>query len=284
MLPIHIFLSPNLPLDDNNNMIDQRTPSFQDLEQLSHAPPLYEQHRFDQLYSTVDLSGYMTPAPEVQMPSGSRSRIGSVDDLSSMDAATSGDFSANILQSRLSNLQNREVTRGAQNYSHTSIDEGTSTRPPFRGASEDEIIPSGPASIPDSHFNSARHGSRRSNSSPLSRNPSEEERSRSGAHTPQHIEYNAEDLCRVPSYSTAMQAATRTPIHNGLPTYQSATSRPPSPTSSMPQAPTPAHTRSSPDSMSTTVTLLARAPPLLNQRSQQDDERRPRISQARGRH
>lgn len=265
-------------------MIDQRTPSFQELEELGHAPPLYEQHHFDQLYSTVDPSGYMTPAPEAHTPSVTHSRIGSVDDLTSMGAAVSGNFSANVLQTRLSNLQNRELSRGTQSYSHTSIDDGSSLRPSFHVASEDEMMLPGPASMPD--YQLITGGSRHSNSNPLSRHPSEEERSRSGVHTPQHIEYNAEDLSKVPSYSTAMQAPTRTPIFNGLPTYQTATSRPPSPTLALPQAPIPAYThttRSSPDSTSSTVTLPARAPQ-SNQRVQQDEERRLRISQARGRH
>ena len=285
-LPVHVFISPNLPLDDNNNMIDQRTPSFQELEELGNAPPLYEQHHFDQLYSTVDLSGYMTPALEAHNPSGSRSRIGSVDDLTSMGAAASGNFSANVLQTRLSSLQNRELTRGAQNYSPTSTEEGSSARPPFHVASEDEVMTPGRTSIPDHQPNSGGNGSRHSNSNPLSRHPSEEERLRSGAHTPQHIEFDAEDLSKVPSYSTAMQAPTRTPIHDGLPNYQTATSRPPSPTSSMPQAPIPAHThaaRGFVDSTSSTVTLIARTPP-LNQRLQQDEERRSRIVQGRVRH
>lgn len=262
-------------------MIDQRTQSFQELEELGHAPPLYEQRHFDQLYSTVDRSGYITPAPEAHTPPCSRSRVGSVDDLSSVTAAAPGNFSANILQTRLSSLQNRELTRGAQSYSQTSIDESGSSRIPIHVASEDELVSSGPISIPDSNGS----GSRRSNSNPLSRHPSEEEGSQSGAHTPQHIEYNAEDLSRVPSYSTAMQAPTRTPIHNGLPTYETATSRPPSPNSSMPQAPIPAHThavRSYLDGTSSSATLLARPPP-LNQQSQRDEGRRSGGVQAGGR-
>lgn len=271
-------------------MIDQRTPSFQELEQLGHAPPLYEQHHFDQLYSTVDSSGYLTPAPEAHTPSVSHSRIGSVDDLTSMGAAMSGDFSANVLQTRLSSLQNRDLSRGTLNHSHISIDEGSSVRPALQLASDDEVMLSvhsgnGPVSVPDHRSNTGVNGSGHSNSNPLSRHPSEEERSRSGAQTPQHIEYNREDLSRVPSYSAAMQAPTRTPIQNGLPTYKTATSRPPSPDSAMPQAPVPAHThtaRSSGESTSSTVTLPARTPQ-LNQRLQQDEERRSRVSQARGR-
>ena len=271
-------------------MIDQRTPSFQELEQLGHAPPLYEQHHFDQLYSTVDLSGYMTPVQEAHTPLVSHSRIGSVDDLTSMGAAVSGNFSANVLQTRLSNLQNRDLSRGTLNYSHISSDEGSSLRPALQLASDDEIMlpmhsGNGPVSFPDHPSNTGGNGTGHSNSNALSRHPSEEERSRSGAQTPQHVEYNKEDLSKVPSYSTAMQAPTRTPIHNGLPTYQKATSRPPSPSPAVPQAPIPAHThttRSCGESTSSAVTLPVRTPP-LNQRVQQDEERRSRISQARGR-
>lgn len=272
-------------------MIDQRTPSFQELEQLGHAPPLYEQHHFDQLYSTVDLSGYMTPAPEARTPSVSHSRIGSVDDLTSMGAAMSGNFSANVLQTRLSNLQNRDLSRGTQNYGHIFIDEGSSLRSALQVASEDEVMLSmhsdnGPVSVPDHASHTGGNGSGHSNKNPLSRHPSEEERSQSGAQTPQHIEYNTEDLSRVPSYSTAMQAPTRTPISNGLPTYQIATSRPPSPSPAMPQAPIPAHThtiRSTSDGTSSTVTLPARTLQ-SNQRLLQDEQRRSSNSQARGRH
>ena len=230
----------------------------------------------------------MTPALEINTPFDSHSRIGSADDLTSMAGAASGNFSANVLQSRLSNLQNRGLTRRTQDHGHASIDGGGSSRHSFHEASEDEFSLPRQNSPPHGEYftSSGGSGSRYSNIDPFLRHPSEEERPQSGTHTPQHIEFNTEDLSRVPSYTTAMQASVRTPIRDGLPNYQRATSRPPSPILSLPQFPSQAHThtaRSSPDSTSSTATLPMRTPQ-LNQRLQQDEERRSRTLPARERH
>ncbi|KAK2813545.1 hypothetical protein FQN49_008292, partial [Arthroderma sp. PD_2] len=108
-LPVFIFLSPNLPLDDNNNLVDQSPSSPQVAEfcMAQQAPPLYGDHQFDMLYSELDPHGYRTPGiySGVATPFGSISRNLSVENLSSLATmGAGGDVAATILHNRLVNL------------------------------------------------------------------------------------------------------------------------------------------------------------------------------------
>ena len=74
--------------------------------------------------------------------------------------------------------------------------------------------------------------------------------------TPQHVEYNNDDLCKVPSYNTALQGPLPTPYSEDLPNYRTAISRPPSPPPPMPQVPGAVHVGSGGvDSASSSTTL-----------------------------
>ena len=193
------------------------------------TPPQYGEHQFDQLYSDIDPSGYATPAggaSGVGTPFQSRSRSVSTENLASMDGVASNDFAANVLQTRLSNLDvagsNRLVRDRQQERSQLSI--------PGNGVSENSSAEATRLddtgvrqnSLPNGGYFGQQHGA--SNSNPGSRRESEEDGIASGPVTPQHIEYSAESLAKVPSYTTALQSQTRTPINDGLPTYHSATS------------------------------------------------------------
>ncbi|KAL9099841.1 MAG: hypothetical protein Q9163_004717 [Psora crenata] len=225
-LPIHIFISPNLPIDDDNNLVDsggQRMAiAASDLAHLT--PPQYGEHEFDRLYSDIDPSGYMTPAGAqsgVNTPLNSRSRNVSIENLASMDAMASGDFPATVLQNRLSNLDatspagSRRTVRGRSQFSSTSD-------------SAFEQIPSSagtplPGSSPTGEYFAERAWSS-ADQTPVdefSRRPSDDEGAERSL--PQHVEYSAGDLVKVPSYSTALRSNPRTPINEDLPTYQAAT-------------------------------------------------------------
>lgn len=196
------------------------------------TPPQYGEHQFDQLYSDIDPSGYMTPAGGASgrgTPFQSRSRSVSTDNLASMDGVASSDFGASVLQSRLNNLDVAGPNRNARDRSQLSTS-GDGTEPAsFEIARTDEAgtpqdsLPHG-GYFGHSGANAGEYNP--SNSAPVSRRVSEEDEVTSGPVTPQHIEYSAESLAKVPSYTTALQSNPRTLTNDGLPTYQSATSTP----------------------------------------------------------
>jgi len=237
-----------LPIDDNNNLVNQGSRDVINSTGLSDlTPPQYGEHQFDQLYSDIDLSGYMTPAGAVSgvtTPNQARSRCVSADNLASMDALTSNDFGANILQNRLNNLDVAGTNRTTRDRSQLS----TSGDGLIEHEVADRLSPDGVPSIP--RQNSVPNGSSLQQSrdqtgqhipsEALSRRESEEDQVPSGTITPQHVEYSAEILAKVPSYTTALQANHRKPLNEGLPSYQTATRRP-LPTPLMPQAPGQAH-------------------------------------------
>jgi hypothetical protein len=211
-----IFISPSLPIDDDNNLVDQSPLTAQRAtDDMSHsAPPLYGEHQFDQLYSDVDPSGYFTPgiASEANTPFGTHSRNISEENLASLNALTNGNISASALRHRLDNLD-RNNAGNAQQLSpeHPSDEESPSRRQS--------------GSLGDYFSNStANHGRQSPGSAPVSRRTSEEDNLPSGGHTPRPQYMEVEDLSRVPSYSTAVRSTVRTPLSGDLPNYQAATS------------------------------------------------------------
>ena len=209
------------------------------------TPPQYGDHQFDQLYSDIDPSGYMTPAGGASgrgTPFQSRSRSVSTENLASMDGVASSDFSASVLQSRLNNLDVAGSNRVARDRSHLSTSGDGTGAGSFEVARADDA--GTPPNPPPCTGSSAPPGSNvgvngPSTSAPVSRRVSEEDEVTSGAVTPQHIEYSAETLAKVPSYTTALQSNARTLVNDGLPTYQSATrTSPPMP---QPLGPAPVH-------------------------------------------
>jgi len=124
-LPISLFISPSIAINENNDLVDQspvasRLALENDLN--NSAPPLYGQHQFDQYYSEMDHAGYRTPGTlsTPGTPFGSLSRNISSENLSSLigqggrqsifepgaanNQQVNGDISPAALQHRLQNL------------------------------------------------------------------------------------------------------------------------------------------------------------------------------------
>ena len=246
----------------------------------------------DQLYSGVETSGYETPAHREgsATPFTSHSRSGSIENLASMNGLTSSNLSASILESRLSSMQNSSPNRWVRERAH---DAGDST--PAYGSHENapgaEFLHHRDILARNENFmTSGGPRSRQSPSNPLSRRVSEEHHTTPGTHSPQHVELSGEELSKVPSYGTALQTPLRTSNSANLPTYESATSRPPSPippTPPIPQFPHQAHTVCSAMlGNNTDSTVLSNGSTLTRgaRGGSHDDLPRLRSVPARGRH
>ncbi|KAL1990050.1 hypothetical protein VTN49DRAFT_6631 [Thermomyces lanuginosus] len=234
-LPVSIFISPHLAIDDNHNLVDQTPQAAQQaLDDLTQqAPPLYGEHQFDQLYSEVDMSGYLTPNPMsgAATPFGSLSRNLSAEDLPSMAAVTNGDISASALHSRLSRL-------------HAT---GHSTSPdvPDSHSSDGTAPPQGHSSADYFSQYSRSHSQSPDGRSPSGsqRNSEEHDRQLSGTATPYYPQaFEVETLSRVPSYSTAVRTGVPPQYCDDLPDYDSAVGNTP-PAMTPPRSPQQAHLR-----------------------------------------
>ncbi|KAF9888092.1 hypothetical protein FE257_009357 [Aspergillus nanangensis] len=272
-LPVSIFISPNLAIDDNNNLVDQTPQSAQrainDLAQ--QAPPLYGEHQFDQLYSELDPAGYRTPGPGSGpgTPFGTLSRNLSSEHLPSMNALTSTDISASALHTRLSNL-------------HAS--RNTPSPPELENQIENDSRLLG---VPPEYVGPPSGSNTHTPTSPeLSRRPSDEvdhDHVPSGMATPFHPQYaEVETLSRVPSYSTAVRSTVR-PHDSELPAYQTVIAE----DIAIPtlQSPQQAHVRSARNSSyHSSLDVLHHRPGLVHSSSHNnDEERRLRLVQARAR-
>lgn len=267
-LPVSIFISPNLAIDENNNLVDQTPQSARravdDLVQ--QAPPLYGEHQFDQLYSEVDPAGYRTPGPVSgpATPFGGLSRNISSENLASMNALTNTQISASVLHSRLSNL---DASRSGRPSPDHEIHSDSATANRRMGVGEYFSASSVPAS-PD-----------------LSRTPSDEaeqDHLPSGTATPRPQYAEVESLSRVPSYSTAVRSTVR-PRDSNLPDYQAVIAGDII-TPAVPQSPVQAHVRTRGPNRS--VELPTSHPSIQPTRGldQADDaERTLRLVQARAR-
>ena len=198
-IPVHIYISPLLSMDNNHNVTGQNSRVMSSEVMNVLAPPIYGDHQSDQLYSGLDQTGYDTPARASGSvtPHGPGSRSVSDDNLTSMHGIASNNAAANTLQNRLNELN----VAGESEAPATVDDEGQARRqvrfnlPSRRGSEEDALL--------------------------------------SGIQTPReplHIEDIAEDLSRVPSYTTALQSRSDLPVDNALPTYQTAVATPERPT------------------------------------------------------
>lgn len=211
-----IFISPNMPLDEEGNLVNQ-TPHEQ-INQASRmsgmAPPGYGEHILDQLYEDVDqhgaYSGLQTPAIQsgINTPFYALSRAGSAENLHQM-AGTAVPPAA--LSSR---LQDVSLSASDRNQSYNSLN-GSATN----GAT----TPHSQTTPAESRHASPPH------SAPLSRTTSVEYHS--GINTPEHVEL--EELSKVPSYTTAIKTPAR-PLSMAeglvLPDYDSLVSAPTTPT------------------------------------------------------
>lgn len=213
-IPLQICISPMLGIDENNNMTTENSRAL-DAETLNAmAPPGYGEHQMDQLYGSIDLSGFQTPAALASGPGtpfSTRSRAASVDNLALINGMASSSVVANTLRNRLDNLNTTEDSRAIREQVQAT------------------------ASTSDSHGLLRPDVWRRGSGASLSHRTSEEDSIPSGVQTPlqpsmSHVEHSADDLARVPSYTTALQSRPNIPIDNALPNYQTAVRTPnPSP-------------------------------------------------------
>ena len=257
-LPVSIFISPNMQMDEAGNLV-QQTPQGATAEQVNAiAPPGYGQHILDQLYQDVDFTGYHTPVVTsgISTPLYSHSRAGSSDNLAAM--AMSNAVAPSALASRLHNM---------------SLESNNRDLAPSPGA-----------------------GSEESPSVPLSRQNSDG--NNSGPEAPEHIDFpDLSELSKVPSYNTAVKAPVRSqhPVEGlVLPNYQMVI-RPELPLMTIAEAPREGERESensgaqSPPRRRTTLTrrhqlsLGTHFSQALRHHADSDEVRRVLMLQARGR-
>ncbi|KAI1817334.1 arrestin domain-containing protein [Poronia punctata] len=226
-LPITIFISPNMPLDEDGNLVAQSPDVVtQNVDaQRNMAPPGYGQHVLDQLYDDADISGTMTPGAYsgFSSPFYGQSRSGSVENLGALSALHGTTITPAALSSRLQNMSMDDSRHGRFHPRYESgIGSGALTPIYREGEQATEFS----------------HG----HSPPLSRRTSEENLAGasqgagpSGHSTPPaHSEFpSLEELSRVPSYTTATKTPlprnTSFPDSLALPDYNAAMSAPGSP-------------------------------------------------------
>lgn len=291
-LPVSIFISPHLAIDENNHLRGQTPQSTRiAVDEFAHqAPPLYGEHTFDQLYSELDPNGYRTPGPGSGpgTPFGPLSRNLSSENLASMNALTNTDISASALHHRLTNLNT--------NHRHFPVTPGAATPGGMMTPSDGLYGSQSPTdghnihrqlNVPQDYFGPSSGSNSQGQGSPeLSRRPSDEvdhEALPSGMATPFHPQYaEVETLSRVPSYSTAVRCAVR-PRDSGLPDYNAVIASS-LPTISVPQSPQQAYLRSGRASGVATPLEVQNRPGYFNSGTQaDDDDRRLRLVQARAR-
>ncbi|KAL9639126.1 MAG: hypothetical protein Q9204_001233, partial [Flavoplaca sp. TL-2023a] len=184
-LPLQIYISPVLLMDDDNTISTNHLGGVDPGAFAVGAPPQYGEHRSDVLFSELDPAGYVTPAGArsgFSTPFDSRSRRGSADNLANLAfASPPASFTPIALSSRLNNLDNATGS------------DLTSVYPPNVNSSDNP-------------------------SAALPRQGSDEE---ADDCNPQHFEYSPERMNKVPSYSTALQSQYQTPINEVPPSYES---------------------------------------------------------------
>ncbi|KAJ5956060.1 hypothetical protein N7501_010339 [Penicillium viridicatum] len=289
-LPVSIFISPHLAIDDNNNLTGQTPQSTRiAVDEFAHqAPPLYGEHTFDQLYSELDPSGYRTPGPGSGpgTPFTPLSRNISSENLASMNALTNTDISASALHHRLINL-NASPLHHPVNTGTSAPSEGLhglhGSQSPTDGHNIHRQL-----GVSNDYFGAASGANSHSHGSPeLSRRASDEvepEVLPSGMATPFHPQYDeVETLSRVPSYSTAVRCAVR-PRDSGLPDYNAVIASS-LPTLPVPQSPQQAYIRSGRASGAATPLEVPTRSGYFNPHgtNADDEERRLRLVQARAR-
>lgn len=305
-LPVSFYISPSLPINENNDLVDQSPQAGRAAiaNDLAHsAPPVYGQHTLDALYSDVD--GYRTPGMALSSPGTPylHSRHASSENLASLAGVANGNYVSPIaLENRLQGLRFADAgganddendASGAAGRSRGNSSAPQSVEDYFLShSSTPGAQPRWSPLEPSSHNGLYSANQSQPGSNLMSRRTSEEDEGQpSGSRTPFPQYDHMEDLARVPSYATAVKApAPRTPYEESscLPTYGAAVREPSPP--ALAEPPT-AYIRSSPripgslassppDLSSTGPRPLA---PHRNVSSLQDEERRLRLLQIRGR-
>ncbi|KAL8834599.1 MAG: hypothetical protein Q9170_003675 [Blastenia crenularia] len=211
-LPLCIYISPNLLLDENNNMILQNLGGADPSAFAVGAPPLYGEHQLDILFDDLDPAGYMTPAGGRLSTAGtpfSQSRRDSADNLAATNAMATSDVLPTALQSRLNNLDNAPSIQNASNHRQNTL-----------VPSEDPSLTMRGNPLADDASESQNEAG-----DSTSRLTPESDSEHSDQPSPSHVEFSPEEMCKVPSYSTALRSHPQTPISEVPPTYQSVTSQ-----------------------------------------------------------
>lgn len=258
-LPIHIFISPNMPPDEGGRVVDGGPDGTTLMDIASHAPPVYGEHVLDQLYADMEMPGLVTPlAHSAAVTPFNLSRAGSYDNLQQMtsgartiDGIARHAVLPDVLEDRLQNLNSSHRNtsfrmRGTSSGSgvitphRISEDEPTTSSPPQRlyssyggrRSSTGTTQPGGPSSerrVPS--FHQASNPSRNASHDEENSTSHDVADLRSTPATPEHIDYAMElgALSRVPSYQTAVKTPARVSEAGMLPDYTQAMSRPASP-------------------------------------------------------
>jgi len=253
--PARLFISPNLPVGDNDEVetspSEQMTGESDPLDQ--SAPPTYGSHLLDQLvplYEGIDPAGFFTPG----LRSGSAtpsfstmaSRNASHDNLASLTmTANAPSPNAGALRRRLNMINGQnQSSQTAQSHDDASTD--ASPGESGHASDDDARHASDPAYFSTSASNS--HLPR----STSGRDIQIRDRHHAGiASSPpdaddmpgvEEHDYDMNVLGRMPSYNTAVKTNPRAIHAETPPTYGAAVSRPPSPVG-MPQLPGQAHLR-----------------------------------------
>lgn len=205
---VRLFISPNLPPnEDQSVVVDDDVINSQAVRDVMtlNAPPEYGLHNLDRLYNDIDPSGFMTPGGVLSLansgtttPLYAHSRTGSAEDLTSLDAALNqqGGASAAALHHRLQNLS---INNNGQNAR-------------------------------SSRYAPNRHQSSGGSSPYVEYHPLFDPNVNLGVgYVPPALDYDMDALTRTPSYNTAVRTPARPDLERGLPSYENATSRPPSP-------------------------------------------------------
>lgn len=206
-LPVSIFISPNMPLDEQGNVVDQ-SPSTPRDEELGHiAPPGYGEHVLDQLYENVDMSGFQTPGVQsgINSPFYAQSRSGSSENLAAAVNHHSRPVAPAALTSRLEDVS---LDPSQRNSSYNSVTSASGVASPTGNY--------GPAPESEPHSGS------------LTRSNSAEDGRSSSRNSAEHVDFDASglsELNKVPSYQTAVRTPARSRAQSSsalLPDYQTA--------------------------------------------------------------
>lgn len=264
-LPVSLYISPSLAINDNNEVADQSPIAARraiETDLTHQAPPLYGDHQLDQMYSGLDPNGYRTPGTfsTPGTPFGSRSRNISSENLAALDAMTGGafghaadgirseDVSAAALRHRLQELRSGPsplANEGLNNSSRISPDPHRFTSTAHGGHQADYFSieessgrsPSRSSRCQSPSFTPGHDRSSNESGADNSGRTSDEDYRHVGSaeHTPGPQFYEVEYLSRVPSYSTAVRAPAPAPYSGpDLPSYGDVTSGAPSLSSSPP--------------------------------------------------
>lgn len=302
-LPVALYISESLPLDENNDVVDQRPQATRAAIQndIDHAaPPVYEQHQFDQLYSDLDVAGYRSPGAALSsnVTPHSLSRRASHENISSLVAVAHdpNSVSASALSRRLADLRtsDRPAVSGMTGSECQPSRGDLSRGDPYGRVDNDDPSPgtSLPSSAgPQTHVGvvgvaGAHEAARMS--------PMEEGRMyTSGSTTPFFHTDHFEDLAKVPSYTTAVRTpAPRSGDSLDLPSYGAIVAQAQTELASVPPPPSAhlrqPHAMSGRSSSHTSLTQAVRRP-MFGARSshhsvQSDDERMLRVRQMRHGH